>query len=262
MLPVAEDGLSLLRLPSRVRPVGGYALFQESAIVFAVLFGVGEVGQGLEPIVNSHLVTADYLGMPWLGDAGRGYRNLATGGMPHESVGDFAFEAWEAHIAWRLYESVRSEGTVDEASIIEYMSTIDQWEADITTGPFAGHSWVERDIYSGDSELISRWALTVVGDAVNRKIENHRYPIIRGDAPGSYEPGWAFKSLLGAMWLQMTFLMREDRRCWWWKGPLDPGRRSHAKYCDNNGHCRWSWNYNEGTGKSSKNTRREARYIR
>jgi hypothetical protein len=177
------------------------------------VLGLNPAGMAIPDIVNSHRVTADYLGMPWLGDAGRGYRNLATGGIPHESVGNFAFEAWEAHIAWRLYESVRSEGTVVEASVIEYMSTIDQWEADITTGPFSGHSWVERDIYSGDSELIRRWALTVVGEAVNRKIEHHCYPIIRGDAPGSYEPDWAFKSLLGAMWLQMMFLMREDRRC-------------------------------------------------
>jgi hypothetical protein len=104
--------------------------------------------------------------------------------------------------------------------------------------------------------------LTVVGDAVNRNVENHCYPMIQGDAPGSYELGWAFKSLLDAMWLQMMFLMLEDRRCWECGRPLDPGMRSHAKFCDNNGRCRSNWNYNEGTGKSSKHARREARYTR
>jgi hypothetical protein len=103
--------------------------------------------------------------------------------------------------------------------------------------------------------------ITVVGDAVNRKIENHCYPIIRGGAPGSYGPGWAFKSLLGAMWLQMTFLMHEDRRCWWCGKPLDPGMPRHARFCKNNGLCRSNWNYNKGSGKSSKHARRKERYI-
>jgi hypothetical protein len=121
---------------------------------------------------------------------------------------------------------------------------------------------VERDIYSRDPELIRRWALTVVTDAVNRKIENHCYPILQGDAPGSYKPGWAFKSVLGAMWLQMMFLMEADRRCRRCGKPLDPGRRSHAKYCDNGGRCKALWNYHEGSGTSSKEWRRQGRYIR
>jgi hypothetical protein len=98
---------------------------------------------------------------------------------------------------------------------------------------------------------------------VNRKIENHCYPILQGDAPGSYEPGWVFKSLLGAMWLQMMFLMREDRRCRWCGKPLNPGMRSHAKYCqDNNDHCKYMWNYHRGAGTSNKEVRRQRRYLR
>jgi hypothetical protein len=210
-------------------------------------------------MVNSRRVTADYLGQPALVEAGRGRRNSARGGQPEETVANFAFEAWEAHIAWRLYESVRQEA-VDTDSIIEFMSTIDHFEADMTAGPSL--SWVERDIYSQDPELTRRWALTVVGDAVNRKIENYCYPIIRGDAPGSYERGWAFKSLLGAMWLQMMFLMREDRRCWWCGRPLNPGMPRHARFCKNNGLCRSKWNYHKGSGKSSKHVRKQERYIR
>jgi hypothetical protein len=160
----------------------------------------------------------------------------------------------------RLYESVKSEGAVDEATVIKYMSTIDQWAADISTGPFSGHSWVERDIYARDPTLIRQWALTVVSDAVNRKIENHCYPIIKGENPRTYERSWVFRSLLGAMWMQMMFLMLADRRCWWCDKPLDPGMPRHARFCKNNGRCRWKWNYNNGKGKSNKRARREARY--
>jgi hypothetical protein len=235
----------------------------EAAKAWAETYGV----LGLNPldpfisdVVNSRRITADYLGISSPEDEARGRHSYARGGPPYETVANFAIEVWEAHIAWQLYESVRSEGHLDEATIIQYMSTTDQWEADITSGPLAGRSWVERDIYSRDSELIRQWALTVVTDAVNRKIENHCYPILQGDAPGSYKAGWAFKSLLGAMWLQMMFLMREDRRCWWCDKPLDPGMPRHARFCKNNGRCRSNWNYNKGGGKSSKSVRKKTRY--
>jgi hypothetical protein len=208
-------------------------------------------------LLNSQRVTADYLEMPWRGGVARGRRNTAHGGRPHESVENFAFEAWEAHIVWRLYELVRSREVIDVPSVSRFMSPFEQGEPGLTR-----HSWVERDSFSSDPELARSWALTIVDDAVNRKIENYCYPIVQG-IPGSYEPSWGFRSLLGAMWLQMMFLMREDRRCWWCGKPLDPGMPSHARFCkDNNGRCRANWNYNEGSGKSSKESRRQSRYTR
>jgi hypothetical protein len=102
------------------------------------------------------------------------------------------------------------------------------------------------------------WALGIVDDAVNRKIESYCYPIIQG-TPSSYEQVWGFKSLLGAMWLQMMFLMRADRRCWWCNAALDPGRRSHARYCNDD--CRSAWNYNKGEAKSSKVAREHTRRV-
>jgi hypothetical protein len=122
-------------------------------------------------------------------------------------------------------------------------------------------SWVEREIYSRDPELTRRWALTVVESAVNRKIEDYCYPTIQG-SPGSYEQGWGYRSLLGAMWLQMMFLMRADRRCWNCGRAIDPGRRKHARFCDNNGKCKSKWNYDEGKGKSSKSSREKRRRVR
>jgi hypothetical protein len=206
-------------------------------------------------LINSHRVTADYLGMPWRGGgAYRGKRNTAHGGRPHESVENFAFEAWEAHIVWRLYESVRSQGVVDVHSVSRFMSTFEEGEPE-----FTGRSWVEQDLFSSDPELAHSWALTIVDDAVNRKIENYCYPIVQG-APGSYEQSWGFKTLLGAVWLQMMFLMRADRRCWHCGRPIDPGRRSHAKFCDNHGKCRANYAYHSGGHKEAKEQKRRRGY--
>lgn len=45
---------------------------------------------------------------------------------------------------------------------------------------------------------------------MNRKVEKDVYPFLLGE-PGSYEEGWGFKSLLGAMWLQMRWFMLGDK---------------------------------------------------
>jgi hypothetical protein len=216
------------------------------------VLGFNPPDMSLIRLENSQRVTADYLGMPWRGDVVMGRRNTAHGGRPNESVENFALAAWEAHIVLRLYESARSQEDVDTPSVVRFMSS----------EPVEfGFSFVERDVYSQDSHLTRLWAQTIVEDAVNRNIETYCYPTIQG-APGSYEEGWGFRSLLGAMWLQMSFLMRTDRRCWWCNKPLDPGRRSHARFCDNKGRCRHNWNYQKGSGKSSKEKRRQVRYIR
>ena len=218
------------------------------------VLGLNDPDETIVGLMNSHRVTADYLGMPWRGGgANRGRRNTAHGGRPCESVENFAFEAWEAHIVWRLYESVRSREVVDVPSVSRFMSTFDQGEPPITA------SWVERDIYSQDTELTRQWALTIVEDAVNRKIENYCYPIAQG-APSSYEQSWGFKSLLGALWLQMMFLMRADRRCWHCGRPIDPGRRSHAKFCDNDGKCRANYAYHSGGQREAKEQKRRLGY--
>jgi hypothetical protein len=226
-----------------------------AALQWAATFGVlgfDPPDMDLTAMVNSQRVTADFLGMSWRGNVIVGCRNTAHGG-PSETVESFAFAAWEAHIVWNLYASVRSQEIVDAPTVRRYMSTFDHGE------PTMMGSWVEREIYSQDLELTRRWALTIVEEAVNRKIERYCYPTIQGN-PGSYEQGWGFRSLLGAMWLQMMFLMRADRRCWSCGKPLDPGRRSHARYCD--AKCRADWNYHQGEGTSSKEARRQARYVR
>jgi hypothetical protein len=259
--PLSRESADLfLRFAGWVEEFGMDKELGSSRNVEAARSWVDEYGVlGLNPpdmsvlgLVNSQRVTADYLGMPWWGDVVAGRRNTAHGGGPNESVENFAFEAWEAHIVLRLYTSLRSQEVVDTDSVVPFMSPepVEPWS-----------SYVEREIYSQDPELTRRWALAIVESAVNRKIEDHCYPKIQG-ASGLYAQGWGVRSLLGAMWLQMMFLMRADRRCWWCGKPIDPGRRKHARFCDNNGVCRSNWHYHEGEGKSSKEKRRQARYIR
>ena len=220
---------------------------------FGVL-GLNPPAMAILSLTNSTSVTSEYLGMPWLPDKPRGYRNEARGGRPQESVENFTFEAWEAYIVLRIYESVRSQEVVDAPSVIRFMSPDDQVDLPIPERL----PWIERDFYSQDPELTRMWALGIVDDAVNRKLESYCYPIIRG-APSSYEQVWGFKSLLGALWLQMMFLMLADRRCWSCNAALDPGRRSHAKYCNRD--CRQAWHYHKGKGKSSKVARERARRV-
>jgi hypothetical protein len=72
----------------------------------------------------------------------------------------------------------------------------------------------------------------VVENAVARNVENDVYPILLGER-GSYEPGWGFKSLLGAMWFQMRMFMLSDRtyeRCPRCNEPFYKSRRN-KKYC-------------------------------
>jgi hypothetical protein len=222
---------------------------------FGVL-GLNPPDMSVQSLTNSTSATAEYLGMPWLPDKPRGYRHEARGGRPHESVEHFVFEAWEANIVLRIYESIRSQEVVDAPSVIQFMSRDDQVDLPIPDRL----PWIEKDFYSQDPELTRMWALGIVDDAVNRKLESHCYPKIQG-SPSSYKQVWGFKSLLGAMWLQMMLLMLADRRCWWCNAALDPGRRSHARFCDNNGKCRANWHYNQGSGRSSKGAREQARRV-
>jgi len=107
-------------------------------------------------MLNSQRITADYLGMPWGDDVASGRRNTAHGGRPRESVENFAFAAWEAHVVWRLYKSVRSHQIVDGPSAVRFMTMFDHGEPPITG------SWEEQDIYSQDTNLKTQWALAIL----------------------------------------------------------------------------------------------------
>jgi len=75
---------------------------------------------------------------------------------------------------------------------------------------FAKSEW---ELYSQDADSARSWAIRIVEDAVNRKVEKDVYSILLGE-PGAYTEAWGFKSLLGAMWFQMrNYMLGEDNKC-------------------------------------------------
>ena len=136
-----------------------------------------------------------------------------------------------------------------------------------------------RDLNGKNPENTRRWALYVVEEVVERKIRGRCWPVpVR--AGNSHNQGWAFNSLLGAMWLQMLWLMvGQPRRCAWCgrvldadpelQAPQDAGvgvgrkPRSDRRFCASRDgvkdKCKADWNYWRGDGKSSKYARKQKR---
>lgn len=141
----------------------------------------------------------------------------------------------------------------------------------------------ERELHGRSPETAREWALRVVNEVVEDKVRGRVWPIPVTDRNVSgyysgHKQGWAFESLLGAMWLQMSWLMiGQARRCAWCGRLLeiDPEqeqilmtnaekssafggprkRRNDRRFCDNKGRCRAKWHYHYGQGKSSKQHR-------
>jgi hypothetical protein len=63
--------------------------------------------------------------------------------------------------------------------------------------------------------LAREWALNTVSSETQRKIAGNAYPALYGGV-GRLVAGWGFTNLLGAMWLQMFWLLtaaEEPQRC-------------------------------------------------
>lgn len=127
--------------------------------------------------------------------------NEARGGYPNESVARFAFEAWEAHIALRLFEAADTKRE-DGPDLPALVDLVPEW----STG-----------YVPNTPEGLQEWALFTVRDSVQNKIAGRCYPRLY-HGPGGYAQGWGFNSLLGAMWLQMMWILTDPsrtRRCLW-----------------------------------------------
>jgi hypothetical protein len=200
-------------------------------------------------------------------------RNEGNGGL-EETVEAFAREAWVANMTLRLYEAATNPGGPEMETIAGCMS-------DREAG-FPHLRGVSTLSLHGDSPEHARsWALRVVEEIVEDRMRGRIWPIPVRDLGGhlhgyaGHKQGWAFDSLLGAMWLQMMWLMLgRVRRCEWCgrlldvdmeedlKGIAAGGKRkprSDGRFCRNNGRCRSKWNYHRGTGSSSKGARKENR---
>jgi hypothetical protein len=201
-------------------------------------------------------------------------RNEGNGG-PEETVEAFAREAWVANMTLGLYEAATNPRGPETEVIVGCMS--DQ-EADLPS--LRGVS--TRSLHGDSPEHARSWALRVVEEIVEDRMRGRVWPIpvreLGGHLHGyaGHRQGWAFDSLLGAMWLQMMWLMLgQGRRCEWCGKLLDvdpnedlriaeggkAGRRkppSHQRFCRGTT-CRQSWNYHQGDGDSSKAAKRKRR---
>lgn len=212
---------------------------------------------------TSSLALEDYLGR--LGPnrfEGKRMLNDGLGGGPEETVQRFTDEALEAHFVWRLYEAVSAKSGTETEAIVRFMSD----ERD----DLVPHYPSTRELHGQSQSTAQKWALEIIEETVTKKVANRCYPVLLGSYSESYEQGWAFDSLLGAMWLQMMwFLTGKTRRCEWCYEVLVPeesstGRgnrkrrtRSDKSFCSSK--CRANWNYNYGTGKSGKFARKKTR---
>lgn len=151
-----------------------------------------------------------------------------------ETVGRFAFEAYEAKVTLKLFEAATAE-PVDRETIREII----------------GRQTPPSNLETDEGARIN--ALTFVHNAVNRKTRGV-YPILTGKKPGVYVEEWGFSSLLAAMWLQMrSFMLGFSSRCQEC-GQTFPKTRQDRRYCSPKcaGRARARRNYHEGKGASSK----------
>ena len=191
----------------------------EAALAWAHEYGL--LGLGRNPdesfavtggvISSSAEIAAEKLVMPNLAHSGaRAYRKSDTGGE-NETVERFAAEAYEANIVLKLYEAATAP-TMNVPAIARFMSKRSVFAFHLPA-KYRGSAKTERETWSRDADDARDWALAVVEETVTGKVENDVYPTLAGE-PGSYKEAWGFKSLLGAMWLQMRyFMIGEDNLC-------------------------------------------------
>ncbi len=123
---------------------------------------------------------------------------LKSGGNPmggeSDTVWRFVIESFIARRTLRLYEAATDPDGVDVGAIRRLMGLT----------PFGDES----------PQFARRQALDSVARIVERMVADLCHPILRRKDDGIVQ-GWGFKNLLGAMWLQMMWLMIADagRRC-------------------------------------------------
>jgi hypothetical protein len=128
----------------------------------------------------------------------RGGEPFRSGGNPRggevDTVWRFVVESYIASRTLRLYEAATDADGVDVDAIRDL--------AGLT--PLGGET----------PEFARGQALEVVARTVERMVTDRCHPILRRKEDGIAQ-GWGFRDLLGAMWLQMMWLVSADsgRRC-------------------------------------------------
>jgi len=183
-------------------------------------------------------------------EQGRGDLQEARGG-PKENLRSFASEAWKATKVLRLYEAATAPDGPDELTILNHLNTQMLIRGGINISLTTPLKWRDAAL---------AWVAHTIRDVVASDCHPELY---EGDH--RYYQGWGFRSLLGAMYLQMMWLMTatgEVRKCkgpgcskvitfeqpdpslegLWQKGYRKPYKtRADKEFCSNN--CKAKWHY-------------------
>jgi hypothetical protein len=234
-------------------------------------------------------------------------------GGPEENVADFASFAEEANLVLRLYEMVTDSEEPDYEFVREHpmlgavllcwplrTKTLSRYQQDAIGGEVERlPPWMEpsqatkdmvdqmhkEDVDGMPPERLKEVALEYIDETIHMRVTGECHPRLYRQKDGTARRGWGFKSLLGAMWLQMMWLrsapVDEVDRCPWCRKTIaferqpeqpeiDPGMKKYARrkyktrddktFC--NPRCRAKWNYHFGEGKSSKHARKMERERR
>jgi len=127
------------------------------------------------------------LGLTFLKPDDSGFRPASTRGGKEDTVSSFAKEAWRANACLRLYEAATA-GELDTDLIASYIDLR------------------QKTIFTGTPARTREWALNIVATETQKKVAGNAYPALYGEI-GKFEAGWSFTNLLGAMWLQMFWLL-------------------------------------------------------
>ncbi len=125
----------------------------------------------------------------------------STAGGKEDTVRAFATEAWEANQTLRLYEAATAKGGPDVKTIASFEHP--HFEGRTTQTPGTAREWALRQVQA----------------EVQYQVALHCYPVLYPQKGGGFVQSLGFSSLLGAMWLQMSWLLCSDdaRRCRNWE---------------------------------------------
>jgi hypothetical protein len=130
------------------------------------------------------------------GDEKAWFRGASTRGGRADTVASFAYEAWRANTCLGLYEAATAK-ELNKELIASYMFPRD------------------KAFFTHTPARTRQWALNIVATETQQLIAGNAYPALYGEV-GRFISGWSFSNLLGAMWLQMYWLLtatEEPRRC-------------------------------------------------
>jgi hypothetical protein len=117
-----------------------------------------------------------------------GFQGASTRGGQADTVAAFAYEAWVANGCLRLYEAATAE-ELDMDLIASYI----------------GNPRYES-FYTRTRARAREFALEGVASETQKRVAGNVYPALYGEV-GRFVSGWSFTNLLGAMWLQVFWLL-------------------------------------------------------